>query len=360
MRITLSELAAVLGGTLVGEPGAVMIAGAATLETAGGDQVTLVDATDKLHLLGRSRAGAVIVPAGTGPLDRPSIEVADVHAAFAAAIVRFRPPRARTRIGVSPQAAVDPSARIAADVDVHPFAVIGADVEIASGTTIHAGVTIMAGCRIGATSEIFPGAVLYENTTVGDRCIVHANAVLGAYGFGYKAGSGGYQLSAQLGWVELGDDVEVGAGTTIDRGTYGPTVIGPGSKLDNLVMIAHNVRLGRHNMICSQVGVAGSTTTGDWVVMAGQVGVRDHVHIGDKAVLGARSGVSCDIEAGKTVLGEPAIDLRDRKLQLATISKLPEMRKELKQFAARLDALEHRAKPQVDHDRPLAGPAEAA
>jgi len=120
-------------------------------------------------------------------------------------------------------------------------------------------------------------------------------------------------------------------------------VIGTGTKLDNLVMIAHNCRLGRHNMICSQVGVAGSTSTGDWVVMAGQVGVRDHVHIGDKAVLGARSGVSCDIEAGKTVLGEPAIDLRDRKLQLATISKLPEMRKELKALVARIEALERTA-----------------
>ena len=123
------------------------------------------------------------------------------------------------------------------------------------------------------------------------------------------------------------------------------TVVGAGSKLDNLVMIAHNVRVGRHAMICSQVGVAGSTSTGDWVVMAGQVGVRDHVHIGDRAVLGARSGVSNDIEAGKTVLGEPAIDLRDRKLQLAAISKLPEMRKDLKQLAARLEALERAAAP---------------
>ena len=140
--------------------------------------------------------------------------------------------------------------------------------------------------------------------------------------------------------MEVGDDCEIGANTTIDRGTYGPTVIGAGSKLDNLVMIAHNVRIGRHAMICSQVGVAGSTTTGDWVVMAGQVGVRDHVHIGDRAILGARSGVSNDVEAGKTVLGEPAIDLRDRKLQLATMSKLPEMRKDLKQLHARLEALE--------------------
>jgi UDP-3-O-[3-hydroxymyristoyl] glucosamine N-acyltransferase len=266
--------------------------------------------------------------------------VADVHAAFTAAVLTFRPPRPAPRIGVSPQAAVDPTARLAADVDVHPFATIGAEVEIAAGATIHSGARIMPGCRIGAGTVIHPNAVLYENTIVGARCIVHAGAVLGAFGFGYRAGPEGYTLSAQLGWVELADDVEVGAATTIDRGTYGPTVIGAGTKIDNLVMIAHNCRLGRHAMICSQVGVAGSTTTGDWVVMAGQVGVRDHVHIGDKAVLGARSGVSNDVEPGKVVLGEPAIDLRERKLQLAAMSKLPEMRRERKQLAARLAALE--------------------
>jgi UDP-3-O-[3-hydroxymyristoyl] glucosamine N-acyltransferase len=302
--------------------------------------VTLVDTPSKLHLLAKSRATAAIVPSGTGPLDRPTIEVADVHAAFTAAVLTFRPPRPAPRIGVSPQAAVDPTARLAADVDVHPFATIAAEVEIAAGATIHSGARIMPGCRIGAGTVIHPNAVLYENTIVGARCIVHAGAVLGAFGFGYKAGPEGYTLSAQLGWVELADDVEVGAATTIDRGTYGPTVIGAGTKIDNLVMIAHNCRLGRHAMICSQVGVAGSTTTGDWVVMAGQVGVRDHVHIGDKAVLGARSGVSNDVEPGKVVLGEPAIDLRERKLQLAAMSKLPEMRRELKQLAARLAALE--------------------
>ena len=340
MSITLGDLAATLAGTLVGGSAAMPLAGAATLDAAEADEITLVDVADKLHLLAKSRAGAAIVPLGTGPLDRPTIEVGDVHAAFATVIARFRPPRPRPRIGVSPQAAVDPAARIAADVDIHPFATVGPDVEIAAGATIHAGVRLMAGCRIGAGTEIFPNAVLYENTVVGRDCIVHANAVLGAYGFGYKPTAAGYVLSAQLGWVAIGDAVEIGAGTTIDRGTYGPTVIGAGTKIDNLVMLAHNCRLGRHNMICSQVGVAGSTTTGDWVVMAGQVGVRDHVHIGDKAVLGARSGVSCDIEAGKTVLGEPAIDLRDRKLQLATISKLPEMRKDLKTLVARVESLE--------------------
>ena len=342
MALTLETLAAHVGGTLVGgaPAGGLVIHDATTLELAGPDHVTLVDHPDKLHLLGKSRAGAALVPRNSGLLDRPAIEVDDVHAAFAAVITLLRPPRARVRGGISPQAAVDPTAMLAADVEVHPFALVGADVEIGPGATIHSGARIMPGCRIGADTEIFPNAVLYENTRIGDRCIVHANAVIGAYGFGYKVVDGAYRLSAQLGHVEIGDDCEIGAGTTIDRGTYGPTVIGAGSKLDNLVMIAHNVRLGRHAMICSQVGVAGSTTTGEWVVMAGQVGVRDHVHIGDRAILGARSGVSNDVEPGKTVLGEPAIDLRDRKLQLATMSKLPEMRKELKQLHARLEVLE--------------------
>jgi UDP-3-O-[3-hydroxymyristoyl] glucosamine N-acyltransferase len=339
MSISIHELAARVGGTVVGAADGT-VAGAATLETAGPADVTLVDSPERLHLLGKSRAGAAIVPAGSGPLDRPSIEVPDVHAAFTAAVTHFRPPRPRPRTGVSPKADIHPTARLAADVDVGPFATVGPDVEIGPGATIHAGVHVMAGCRIGAGTEILPNAVLYERTMLGGRCTVHAGAVLGAHGFGYKPTPDGYRLSAQLGWVEVGDDVEIGAGTTIDRGTYGPTVIGSGTKIDNLVMIAHNCRIGRHAMICSQVGIAGSTSTGDWVVMAGQVGVRDHVHIGDRAILGARSGVSNDVEAGKTVLGEPAIDLRDRKLQLATISKLPEMRKDLKALVARLDAVE--------------------
>lgn len=353
MAVTLGDLATVVGGSIVAGDAGLPLTAAATLETATPRDITLVDALDKLHLLAKSAAAAAIVPAGSGPLDRPTIEVADVHAAFTAAITRFRPPRVAARLGVSPQAAVDPSVQLGPDVEIHPFASVGADCEIGPGVTIHSGARLMAGCRVGANATIYPNAVLYENTVVGPRCVVHANAVLGAHGFGYKTAAGRYLISAQLGWVELGDDVEVGACTTIDRGTYGPTVIGAGTKLDNLVMIAHNCRLGQHNMICSQVGVAGSTSTGDWVVMAGQVGVRDHVHIGDKAVLGARSGVSCDIEPGRTVLGEPAIDLRDRKLQLATISKLPEMRKALKQLTARLDALEQPA----PDNRPVADAA---
>ena len=229
MSIMLADLTTLIGGELVGGGPSLPIDGAATLETATPRDITLIDAPDKLHLLAKTVAAAAIVPAGSGPLDRPTIEVADVHAAFATVIAMFRPPRAAVRLGVSPQAAVDPSARLAGDVEIHPFATVGADCDLGPGVTIHAGARIMAGCRIGAGSTIDPNAVLYDNTVVGQRCVIHANAVLGAHGFGYKVADGRYVISAQLGWVELGDDVEVGAGTTIDRGTYGPTVIGTGT-----------------------------------------------------------------------------------------------------------------------------------
>jgi UDP-3-O-[3-hydroxymyristoyl] glucosamine N-acyltransferase len=288
------------------------------------------------------------VPTGAGPQDRPTIEVSDVHQAFAIIILHFRPQRTQRRLGVSPQAAIDPSARLAGNVEVLPLAFVGPDVELAEGVVLHPGVRIGAGCKIGAGTTIFSNAVLYDDTVVGKDCIIHSNAVLGAYGFGYKPDSAGLKLSSQLGWVELGDHVEVGAGTTIDRGTYGPTIIGSGTKIDNLVMIAHNCRIGQHNMICSQVGVAGSTSTGEWVIMAGQCGLRDHIHIGDGAVLGARSGVSNDVPAKQTVLGEPAIDLKQRKLQLASMSKLPEMRKQVKRLLKRVEELEQGSRASTD------------
>lgn len=342
MSVPLTAIAELVGGRLVAATPADLpeISAAATLETATAEAISLVDAVDRLPSLAKSRAAAAIVPQGAGPQDRPTIEVADVHAAFATIVQHFRPRRQRVRRGISPQAVVDPSARLAADVEVHPRAVIGPDVELAEGVTVHAGATLAAGCRVGPGTSIFSGAVLYEDTVIGRDCIIHANAVLGAHGFGYKPAADGLELSAQLGWVELGDRVEVGAGTTIDRGTYGPTTIGSGTKIDNLVMIAHNCRIGSHNMICSQVGVAGSTSTGEWVIMAGQCGLRDHIHIGDGAVLGARSGVSNDVPAKTTVLGEPAIDLKERKLQLASMTKLPEMRKQVKQLLKRVDELE--------------------
>ena len=338
MPTTLGELARLVGGDLRGD-GRIPLTGAATTDVARSGEVTLADHPDRARALGACLASAVIASPNVDCGGKPSIVVADVHAAFATAVRHFHPPRVPARIGVSAQAIVSPSAQLGKNVEVHPGATIAEDVRIGAHTTIHSGVRIMPGCTIGAGVTIFPNAVLYENTRVGDRVVIHAGAVIGAYGFGYRQVDGRHLLSAQLGYVELAAVVEVGAATTIDRGTYGPTVIGEGTKIDNLVMIAHNCRLGRHNLICSQVGIAGSTTTGDYVVMAGQVGVRDHVHIGDRSVLCSKAGVSNDVEAGVEMLGAPAVPLRQAKLQMAAVAKLPEMRRQFRILQRQLEEL---------------------
>lgn len=338
MQATLAELAAMVDGRLVGDAN-VVVYGAAPLHEAGPGQITLLDTAEKNGCLAKSGATAAVVPLSLSPNGIPVIQAENVHQAFSKLVAYFRPPRPRKHLGISPLAVISPTAKIGRDVDIHPYATIGDDVEIGDRATIHSGVHIMDGSRVGEDSVIFPNAVLYENTVVGARCVIHANAVLGAYGFGYSSVNGRHRLSAQLGNVVIEDDVEIGAGTTVDRGTYGSTLIGEGTKIDNQVMIAHNCRIGRHNMLCAQVGIAGSTTTGDYVVMAGQVGVRDHVRIGDKAVLGAMAGVINDVPDNARMVGIPATPEREQMVKQAALSKLPEMRRELKQLQAAVERL---------------------
>jgi len=349
MQATLAELASLVGGELGGD-GRLTISGAATVQVAGPGEITFVDSDDKNHRLAGCRASAALVPANAAVEELPTIRVANVHDAFAKIVIYFRPQREGERIGVSPQAMVSRAARLGRNVDVHPGATIGDDVAIGDGATIHSGVHLMSGCSIGKHATIFPGAVLYENTIVGPRCIIHAGAVLGSYGFGYDSGPEGHKLSAQLGNVVLEADVEVGAGSTIDRGTYGPTLIGEGTKIDNLVQVAHNCRIGRHNMLCSQVGIAGSTTTGDFVVMAGQVGVRDHVQIGAGAVLGAMAGVVNDVPDRARMIGIPATPEREQKLKQAALAKLPEMRREFRKLQKAVAELLAEAEREDDGD----------
>jgi len=338
MPTALGELARLVGGELRGDA-RIQLTGAATTDVARPGEITLADHPDRARGLVASLASAVIASPEVDCGGKPAIVVADVHAAFATAVRHFRPLRIAPRIGASPQAVISPSARLGANVDVHPGATICERVLIGAHSTIHSGARIMADSVIGSGVTIFPNVVLYENTRIGDRATIHAGTIIGAYGFGYRQVDGRHLLSAQLGHVEIAADVEIGAGTTIDRGTYGPTVIGEGTKIDNLVMIAHNCRLGRHNLICSQVGVAGSTTTGDYVVMAGQVGVRDHVHIGDRAVLCSKAGVSNDVRSGEEMLGSPAAPLRQAKLQMAAVAKLPEMRRQFRIMQRQLNEL---------------------
>jgi UDP-3-O-[3-hydroxymyristoyl] glucosamine N-acyltransferase len=339
MEATLRELADLVGGRVSGD-GELKIHGAGILRDALPGEITLADKSKYANALATAKASAVVVPESFQPTGISTITVVDVHSAFAKIVRFFRPAQPRSPHGVSPDAVIHPTARIGSRVTIHAGASIGEGVEIGDECVIHAGVRILAGCRLGQQVVIFPNAVLYEDTRVGDRSIIHASAVLGAYGFGYDSSAGRHRLSAQIGYVEIGADVEIGACTTIDRGTYGPTSIGEGTKIDNQVMIAHNCRIGRHNLLCSHVGVAGSCTTGDYVVLAGQVGVRDHVNIGDRVIVGAQSGITCDLASDSHYLGSPAIPERDEIRIMAARSKLLDLRKQIKMLEKAVEELQ--------------------
>jgi UDP-3-O-[3-hydroxymyristoyl] glucosamine N-acyltransferase len=302
------------------------------VDEATPNSVTFVTADARARQrLASCRAGAVVIPDSIPPADRPTIVVTDPLEAIVQIAELFQPPSPR-RIGIDPRAAVDPSAVIGKGVYVGPFAVIEAESVIGDGCKIHGHAFVGVGCRLGADVEIHAHAVLYPRTVVGDRCIVHSGAVLGGDGFGYRLKNGRHQKVPQLGRLEIGCEVEIGPNTTIDRATFGATQIGDGTKIDNLVMIAHNCKIGRHNVFVSQVGIAGSSSTGDYVVMAGKAGVADHVHIGERAVLGAMAGVFTDVPAGETYLGLPARPEREAKRHYLHIDKVPEMRKQIAQI----------------------------
>ncbi len=339
MKIRLSELARAYEGQLQGD-GSVEITGVASLRNAGPGDITLIEGPSYLRFLADCRAAAVIGPPNLVPPDMPAILTQDCRAVFEKIVRQFRPLPTSTTRGISPRAEIHPTARLGKDVTIHARATIGAEVTIGDNTTIHAGCVILDGCSIGADCTILPNTVLYEGTRVGNRVLIHANVTLGAYGFGYQLVDGQHKLMPQLGYVEIQDDVEIGAGTTIDRGTYDATLIGRGTKIDNQVMIGHNCRIGRHNLLCAQVGIAGSVRTGDYVVLAGQVGIKDHVDIGDGAKVGAKSGVHCDIGAGEIYFGIPASIAKEQRQALAAISKLPEMRRQLRAMQRILEQLE--------------------
>jgi len=332
---TLRELADLVGGTLHGPPDKAILA-ARPLGEAGPDDVSFLESEKHLRHLKTSNAGALVAPeplaeklAADG---RAVIAVADALAAFVAVFQKFKPPPAAPPVGVSPRAYVHPTARIGAGCTVMPFACVGENAVVGPRSFVGPGVSIGADCVIGADAVLHANCVLYGRTVVGDRVLIHAGAVLGADGFGYRFDNGRHVRVPHLGHVELGDDVEVGACTTIDRGTFEATRVANGTKIDNLVMIGHNCKIGRHNMLCSQVGIAGSSTTGDYVVMAGQVGIADHVHIGDGAVVGAGSGVPGDVPAGAKVFGYPAWPEKVAKRIAVGLLSLPEMIRDVRRL----------------------------
>lgn len=347
MSIRLAELAELVEGALNGD-GQLPIAGAAALSDAGPGQITFADREQMLEKLAAADVAAVIVPRDVVPESTPYIAVDNPRNAFTEIVHRFQPPREQNHVGVSAAATISDSAEIAEDVDIHPGAFVGDEVRIGTGSTIHSGVHLMAGCQLGAGVTIYPRAVLYEDTVIGDRCRIHAGAVLGADGFGYDTIDGKHEPIPQLGIVELGCDVEVGANTTIDRATFGATRIGDGTKIDNQIMIGHNCQIGRHNILCAQVGIAGSTQTGDYVVMAGQVGVRDHCEIAGGVQIGAQSGVSENLTEAGRYLGSPAVPASQEIRTLMARQKLVEFGRRMRRIEKTLDELNASAKKTKD------------
>jgi UDP-3-O-[3-hydroxymyristoyl] glucosamine N-acyltransferase len=332
---TVQQLAALVKGTVEGDASAVIAAARPLGEAQPGD-ISFVENDKHSREFVNCRASALVVPANLAISGRTVIRVADALGAFVDIVRRLHGLPEEPVHGIDPQASVHPTATLGAGVSVYPFACIGAGSTLGAGCRIHANVAIGRFCKLGDDVTIYPGAVLYDGTVLGNRVIVHANAVLGADGFGYRLLDGRHSKVPQLGRVEIGDDVEVGACTTIDRGTFQATQIGTGTKLDNLVMVGHNCRIGKHNLFVSQVGMAGSSSTGDYVVLAGQVGVVDHVHIGDRTIIGAQSGVPGDVPADQQVLGAPARPIREQKRILISLDKLPEMVRDLRRIKQKL------------------------
>lgn len=335
MGTTLRQLAELVQGQVRGD-GDLPITAARSLGEAGSGDITFVEDGKHAGQLATCKAAAAVVPAALAVGGLPVIQVADPLAAFVAIFRHLHGRPEPAPHGIDARAFVHPTARVGPDASIHPFAVVEEGAVVGARCRIHSGAVVGRHCRLGDDVTLYPNCVLYEGTVLGDRVIVHANAVLGADGFGYRFQGGRHVKVPQLGTVEVGDDVEIGACTTIDRGTFQPTRIGAGTKIDNLVQVAHNCQVGKHNLFVSQMGIAGSSSTGEYVVIAGQVGVTDHVHIGDRAVIGAKAGVTKDIPAGQRTLGAPATPEREQKRILMSLEKLPEIRKDLRRIKQHL------------------------
>lgn len=338
----LSELATLVDGNLIGD-GTILISQAEPLDHAGSGCITFLDHKKYLPKLEKCRAAAVVASSDFAITDRPVIQVNDPLWAFLTIVRHFRGDAGLGFEGIDPRAAIHRTASVGAETHIAPFAVVGENTKLGRKCAIHSNVVIGRNCRIGDEVVLYPGVVLYDDTILGNRVIIHANSVIGADGFGYRVQDGRHVKVPQLGHVEIGDDVEVGACTTIDRGTFQATTIGAGSKIDNLVQVAHNCQIGQHNLLVAQMGIAGSSTTGDYVVAAGQVGIADHIHIGAGAQLGAKAGVMNDIPAGQRAFGAPALPEHEQKRIFATIFKLPEMRRDLRKILNKLGLRDDKA-----------------
>ncbi|MCK6455776.1 MAG: UDP-3-O-(3-hydroxymyristoyl)glucosamine N-acyltransferase [Phycisphaerae bacterium] len=336
-----------MSGTIEGDASRAIRA-VATLEDAGPDEISFLSNPKYEKLLATTRAGAVIVGLKQGvPNGLTVVRTADPYAAVTAMIVALHGYRRHPGGGIHPSAVIDPSAEIGESANIHHGVTIGANARIGQNVVMYPGVYVAARCRIGDNCVLHPNVVLYEDCILGRRVTIHAGSVIGEDGLGYAPVGEKWHKIPQVGIVEIGDDVEIGANCTIDRATLGKTVIGAGSKFSNLIAIGHGTKIGTDCMFVAHVGIAGSVTVGNHVTMAGKVGVAGHLTIGDNAQLAAMAGVMNDIPANTRALGQPAMPMNDAKRVYASLPKLPELRERLRRLEAEVERLRAGVNPNV-------------
>ena len=338
----LSELAAAIGGRVDGDKDR-RVRGVATLEAAGPDDLSFLTNPRYRPELQTTRAGAILVGPGVGIEGRDLLIAADPYVALAEILERMHPAK-RPAPGVSADARIAPGAALGVDVAIAAFAVVGDGARIGDRAVVGEGSVIGEGSAIGEDTVVMPRVVLYPGTQIGARCLIHAGVVLGGDGFGFATSAGVHRKVRQLGRVVIEDDVEIGANSTVDRGTLGETRIARGTKIDNLVMVAHGVLIGPHGLLAAQAGVSGSTRIGSHVTMAGQSGAAGHLRMGNRVMVAAKTAVFSDVQDGSFVAGIPAVDHRAWKRSLALVKMLPELRSRLRALEERVAAYEARHK----------------
>jgi UDP-3-O-[3-hydroxymyristoyl] glucosamine N-acyltransferase len=320
---TLGEIASRLGGTVQGDASRT-ITGIKPLDQAGPQDLSFLAHPRYRGDAARSSAAGLLARAGESLPGQNLILVRDPYLAFAQAMDLFHAPE-KPIPGISPLAVIGDATALGKDLYIGPCVVVGRGCVLADGVTLMPGVVLGDDVRVGEGTTLHPGVVVYARSVVGARVIVHAGSVIGSDGFGYAASDGVQVKIAQVGNVVLEDDVEIGACTTIDKATFGSTIVGRGTKIDNLVQVAHNVVIGEGSVLVAQSGVAGSTRLGRGVVLAGQSGAAGHLDVGDRSIVGAKSAVLQDLPADSFVIGHPAVDHRAWKRAQAALRRLPDL-----------------------------------
>lgn len=342
--VTAEQVAEWVGGTVRGDSSKT-IRGIASLEDAGPDDLSFLASNRHIPALRGSRAGAILArhKARLPAIPLPTlILVDDVELASCVVLERFAPPIAHPPPGIDPLAKVHPSSRIGPGASIGPFVSIGANTVIGANVRLHAGVFIGDDVRLGDDCQLFANVVVRERVTIGHRVVIHALSVLGSDGFGYRWDGRQHAKVPQIGTVIIEDDVEIGSCVCIDRAKFAATRVGRGTKIDNLVQVAHNVVIGPHCMIVGQVGIAGSVKLGTGVVLGGGAGIRDHVTVGDGAMAAARSGIVGNVPPRTQVSGLPALPHRQHLREQAALRRLPELLVQVRRLQERIARLERK------------------